>query len=178
VTDVHDVATRSRNMSAIRGENTRPELAVRKALHAAGFRYRLHSRVLPGKPDLVLPKYRAVIFVHGCFWHRHGCSAFKMPAERADFWQRKLQANVDRDRHVQEQLMQQGWRVAQVWECSLRGRNRQPIGVLASTLGDWLGSDLLSIEQIGIAGYAGEHEQDRAIKLWTNTSSSRRSGKS
>lgn len=159
MTDVHDAATRSRNMRAIRGENTRPEMAVRKALHAAGFRYRLHSRLLPGKPDLVLPKYRAVIFVHGCFWHRHDCSAFKMPAERADFWQRKLQANVDRDRRVRGQLMQQGWRVALVWECSLGGRNNISINVVASSLGDWLRSDSPSIEQSESVECAGKHER-------------------
>ena len=152
--DVHDAATRSRNMRAIRGKNTRPELAVRRALHAAGFRYRVHSRNLPGKPDLVLPKYRAVIFVHGCFWHKHECRAFRIPKERADFWRNKLQANVDRDRRILENLMQQGWRVAQVWECSLRGRNKLSINVVASSLSAWLRSDSPSMEQSERVGCA------------------------
>ena len=133
-------------MRAIRGKDTRPEMVVRKALHAAGFRFRLHRRDLPGKPDLVLPRDRAVIFVHGCFWHQHDCSAFKMPDERGDFWRTKFQANVARDRYVRDQLLQQGWRVAQVWECSLRGRNKLGIDVVASSLADWIRSDSGSIE--------------------------------
>ncbi|SOC89897.1 T/G mismatch-specific endonuclease [Ensifer adhaerens] len=112
-------------MSGIRGTNTRPELQVRKALHAAGFRYRLHERKLPGKPDLVLPKYRAVIFVHGCFWHGHGCHLFRMPSSNSVFWQEKIAGNVARDKVAVDRLRESGWRVATVWECALKGKTRR-----------------------------------------------------
>lgn len=133
-------------MRAIRGKDTRPEMAVRSALHAAGFRYRLHARELPGKPDIVLPKYRAVVFVHGCFWHQHDCSAFKMPANRQEFWREKIGGNVRRDEAVREKLLNQGWRVALVWECSLRGRNKLSMDGIVSSLSAWLGSGIASIE--------------------------------
>ncbi|PSJ22143.1 very short patch repair endonuclease [Halomonas sp. ND22Bw] len=121
MTDVVDSETRSRMMSAIRGKNTSPELAVRRYLHARGFRFRLHRRDLPGNPDLVLPKYRLVIFVHGCFWHRHeGCFYATSPATRKDFWRRKLDGNVERDRRQQAELIETGWRVLVIWECGLK----------------------------------------------------------
>ncbi|WP_064701333.1 very short patch repair endonuclease [Halomonas caseinilytica] len=119
--DIVDAKTRSRMMSAIRGKNTSPELAVRRYLHARGFRYRLHRRDLPGNPDLVLPKYRLVIFVHGCFWHRHeGCFYATSPATRKDFWRRKLDGNVERDRRQQAELIEASWRVLVIWECGLK----------------------------------------------------------
>lgn len=108
-------------MSAIKGKNTSPELAVRRYLHARGFRFRLHRRDLPGKPDLVLPKYRLVIFVHGCFWHRHeGCFYATSPATRKDFWKRKLDGNVARDKQQQAEFVDSGWRVMVIWECGLK----------------------------------------------------------
>lgn len=104
-------------MSGIRGKNTKPELVVRKHLHRAGLRFRLHAR-LPGRPDLVFPKYRAVVFVHGCFWHRHpGCRHAATPANNALFWQEKFEANVKRDVRVARQLQDAGWRVLVVWSC-------------------------------------------------------------
>lgn len=121
MTDIVDSQTRSRMMSGIRGKNTKPELALRRSLHALGFRYRLHARGIPGKPDIVMPKYRAVIFVHGCFWHRHaGCRYATVPATRPEFWVDKFDANVVRDAAVQSALREAGWRVGVVWECVLR----------------------------------------------------------
>lgn len=123
--DIVDPATRSRMMAEIRGRDTKPEIAVRRALHALGFRFRLHDRRLPGRPDLVLPRYRVAIFVHGCFWHRHaGCRFATTPATRPDFWQQKFDANVTRDAQQKETLIASGWRVATVWECALRGDSR------------------------------------------------------
>ena len=117
--DIVDQATRSRMMAAIKGTNTKPEILVRRALHAAGFRFRLHVRNLPGKPDIVLPKYRIAIFVHGCFWHGHDCRNFRMPKTRSAFWRRKIRGNQKRDDQAQELLKSSGWRVATVWECAV-----------------------------------------------------------
>jgi len=114
--------TRSRIMAAIRGADTRPELRLRRALHRMGFRYRLHDRRLPGTPDLVLPRRRAVVLVHGCFWHRHpGCRYATVPATREDFWTGKFAATVARDARTLAALRGAGWRVAVVWECALKG---------------------------------------------------------
>jgi DNA mismatch endonuclease (patch repair protein) len=108
-------------MAAIGGRDTAPELALRRALHAMGFRYRLHSRKLRGRPDIVLPRYHAVVFVHGCFWHRHeGCRFATTPATRTAFWNAKFAVNVARDAEVKRELLREGWRVATVWECALR----------------------------------------------------------
>ncbi|MCW4455774.1 very short patch repair endonuclease [Flavobacterium sp. MXW15] len=120
--DVVDRATRSRMMSGIRGKNTKPELIVRSFLHRAGLRFRLHAK-LPGKPDLVLPKHRTVVFVHGCFWHRHeGCRFSTTPANNAAFWQEKFADNVRRDARVKQQLRELGWRVLVIWSCQLNER--------------------------------------------------------
>src|SRR5690554_2847611 len=100
MTDVHSPAIRSKNMAAIKGKDTKPEIKIRKMLHAAGFRFRLHAKELPGKPDLVFPKYKAAIFVHGCFWHRHDCSHFKMPKSNRDFWEVKFGKNQKNDKLV------------------------------------------------------------------------------
>lgn len=106
-------------MSRIRGQDTKPEVLLRKALHASGFRYRLHDKRLPGKPDLVLPHYKAVVFVHGCFWHCHpGCKASHVPKTNAAFWESKFSRNVARDARNVNELMALGWRVFTVWECS------------------------------------------------------------
>lgn len=119
--DVVDTATRSRMMAGIGARDTLPEHAVRRYLHAAGLRFRLHDRKLPGRPDLVFPARKTVVFVHGCFWHRHaGCRFATTPATRPAFWQRKFMSNVDRDRRVVESLSFMGWRVLVVWECEIR----------------------------------------------------------
>ena len=114
-------SVRSRNMAAIRGKDTAPELAVRRILHAMGLRFRLHRKDLPGRPDIVLPKHRTVVFVNGCFWHRHeGCRYTTTPSTRQEFWQSKFAANVERDGRNRTDLQQLGWRVIVVWECELR----------------------------------------------------------
>lgn len=136
--DVVDSSTRSRMMSGIKGKNTKLEWQVRQALHGQGFRYSLHRKDLPGKPDLTLAKYRAVVFVHGCFWHVHrGCGLAKIPSTRPEFWREKLFANRARDaRHVDE-LRRAGWRVAIVWECALRRDAERTL----RCLGEFLRSD-------------------------------------
>lgn len=119
--DIVDGATRSRMMSSIQGKNTQPEMVIRRFLHRKGFRYRLHKKDLPGKPDLVLSRFRLVIFVHGCFWHRHkDCFYATSPATRKDFWQYKLEGNVKRDNSQQRNLIESGWRVLIIWECGIR----------------------------------------------------------
>lgn len=119
--DVVDSATRSRMMSGIRSKDTKPEMTVRRYLHANGFRYRLHTSTLPGSPDLVLPKYKVAIFVHGCFWHRHpSCRYATTPTSNVEHWTRKFTANTERDARKLTALEDAGWRVIVVWECELR----------------------------------------------------------
>jgi DNA mismatch endonuclease, patch repair protein len=114
-------AERSERMSRIKGKNTKPELTVRSLIHRAGYRYRLHGKGLPGRPDLVFSKRRKVIFVHGCFWHRHdGCRLARLPKSRLDFWQSKLDANAERDKEVERQLSALGWKVLTIWECEVK----------------------------------------------------------
>lgn len=123
-TDVHTPEVRSYNMSRIRGRDTRPELFIRRGLHARGFRFRLQVRELPGRPDLVFPRRSAVLFVHGCFWHGHSCHLFRMPATRQDFWASKIATNKARDARSYEALAARGWRTLTLWECAIRGRSR------------------------------------------------------
>lgn len=143
--DTVDRETRSRMMSGIRSKNTKPEVLVRVALHKMGFRYRKNVRSLPGTPDIVLKKYRAVIFVHGCFWHGHDCHYFKTPATRTDFWMKKIIGNQLRDKQVLKKLRESGWRTRVVWECSLRGsENMKKLEKLIDKLASWimLGSNI------------------------------------
>jgi DNA mismatch endonuclease (patch repair protein) len=132
-------------MSGIRGRNTKPEILIRSLLHRRGFRFRLHVSDLPGKPDIVLPRYHAVIFVHGCFWHGHDCPMFKWPSTRPDFWRNKIERNRANDRKASDALLASGWRVGIVWECALRGPGKNIEYVLCS-LSDWLHSDAQLIE--------------------------------
>lgn len=118
--DTVSPAVRSRMMAGIRATDTKPEMIVRRALHAAGFRYVLHDRRLSGRPDVVLPRWRAVIFVNGCFWHGHACRYFRLPASRPEFWSAKIEANRSRDAVALAALAASGWRAATVWECALR----------------------------------------------------------
>ena len=121
--DVHSPETRSFNMSQIKGKNTKPEERVRKYLFAHGYRYRKNVRELPGKPDIVLPKYRTCIFVNGCFWHKHeGCKYFVWPKNNAEFWRKKIDGNVKRDLRQQNELQLQGWNVIVIWECDIKHR--------------------------------------------------------
>jgi DNA mismatch endonuclease (patch repair protein) len=136
--DVLTPEQRRRCMAKIGGRNTKPEIVLRKALFAAGFRYRLHQRELPGTPDLVFPKYRATVFVHGCFWHGHGCALFVAPETNREFWLKKIAGNRARDERAVAALGESGWRVMTVWECGLRGRNRLPVEKLAARIAKWL----------------------------------------
>jgi len=121
--DVVDKATRSRMMSSIQGKNTKPELLVRKYLHSRGLRFRLHAKELPGKPDLIFPKYKVVVFVHGCFWHQHPrCKFAVVPASNVEFWEQKLGANRERDQRNKRMLKALGWRALTIWECQLDDR--------------------------------------------------------
>lgn len=125
-------------MSGIRSKNTRIEVNLRKALFAQGFRYRINDARLPGKPDIVLSRHRAVVFVHGCFWHGHDCALFRLPASNTDFWRTKIDTNRERDKRVLRELVMLGWRVAVVWECALRGSRRLAAGDPACMLSSWL----------------------------------------
>ncbi|CAM9289035.1 unnamed protein product, partial [Ectocarpus sp. 12 AP-2014] len=131
-------------MSRIKGKDTVPELLVRKPLFALGYRYRLHAKDLPGKPDLVFPKYGAVIFVHGCFWHGHDCHLFKWPSTRPDFWHRKIERNRQRDILSESLLTESGWRVLNVWECAIKGKSRRPLEDVIEEIHHWLSSDQLN----------------------------------
>lgn len=126
-------------MSGIRASNTKPEMLVRNLLHREGFRFRLHRKDLPGKPDIVLPRYRAVIFVHGCFWHQHNCNLFKMPKTNESFWRAKLAGNRLNDQKAREALLASGWRVAIVWECAIRTARKNPAS-LRRVLDEWIKS--------------------------------------
>lgn len=118
--DTRSPEARSRIMRSVGTRNTGPELTVRRMLHAAGYRFRLHRRDLPGRPDIVLARHRTAIFVHGCYWHAHGCSKGQPPKSKLDYWQPKLDANVSRDRLNVEKLEQLGWRVMVIWQCELK----------------------------------------------------------
>ena len=138
MSDVLSPAQRSYCMSRIRGKNTKPEYIVRKGLFALGFRYRLHVRSLPGCPDLVFPKYRAVVFVHGCLWHRHNCKLFQWPKTNAAFWREKIIGNSRRDKRHLRELKADGWRVLTLWECTLRKRHTEKVETAIARVARWL----------------------------------------
>jgi DNA mismatch endonuclease, patch repair protein len=133
--DVHDKLTRSFNMSQIKNKNTKPEILVRKFLFSKGFRYRINDKKLPGKPDLVLPKFKSVILIHGCFWHAHSnCKYFKMPKTNRDFWENKILINTLRDARVKNELGELGWKVFILWECELKGDKHSILSKLVEDL--------------------------------------------
>jgi DNA mismatch endonuclease, patch repair protein len=138
VTDVHNVEQRSRNMAAIRGKDTKPEIQIRHGLFSRGYRYRLHCSGLAGKPDLVFPKYRAAIQVQGCFWHKHDCRYFKWPATRPEFWRQKIEGNVARDQRALYQLKIDGWRALVIWECALKKCSPSEFEELLDQVERWL----------------------------------------
>ena len=145
--DVVSPADRSRMMAGIKGKNSQPELLVRRMLFASGYRFRLHRRDMPGTPDIVMPRRKVAIFVHGCFWHHHqGCRYAKMPATRPSFWKAKLEANVERDRRAVEKLQALGWRVLCVWECSTR--DAEAAAGLQGAMNSWIESS----ERLGEIG--------------------------
>jgi len=124
--DVHVKATRSYNMSRIKGKDTKPEMVVRRFLFANGFRYRLHVKKLPGKPDIVLPKYKTVIFINGCFWHGHeGCKYFVVPKTRTEWWLEKIEKTIENDKIKQQELINLGWHIIAIWECKLKPNFRE-----------------------------------------------------
>lgn len=144
VSDIVDQKTRSRMMANIKGKNTKPEMAIRSALHRTGYRFRLHPKDLPGRPDIVLPKHRAVVFVNGCFWHGHFCSLFKWPKTREEFWREKILSNKKRDERNVKALLADGWKVCIVWECSIRKRQENDVKETVANLVAWIGgSDAL-----------------------------------
>lgn len=149
MTDVVSPEVRSRMMSGIRGFDTKPELFLRKGLHARGFRFRLHERKLPGSPDLVFKRYRAVLFAHGCFWHGHNCPLFKWPKNRADFWREKINRNRRNDNRVETNLTKENWRCGVVWECALRGPTRLAAPQVLDECANWILSDTMRLEIAG-----------------------------
>lgn len=148
--DVHSPETRSKNMAAIKGHDTKPEVLIRKALHRAGFRYRLHAKDLPGKPDIVFPRHQAVLFINGCFWHHHHCHLFKWPQTRREFWEKKITGNTANDQKKVRMLEELGWRVGIVWECALKGKHRIDHDVAIQKLTEWLQSDQKELEIQGL----------------------------
>ncbi|MDT3687392.1 MAG: very short patch repair endonuclease [Pseudorhodoplanes sp.] len=136
--DIVSPEVRSRMMAGIRGKNTKPELLLRHGLHALGFRFRLHGKNLPGRPDIVFPKHRAVIFVHGCFWHGHDCPLYRLPATRTEFWRQKITRNKNVDIRVEQAIEALGWRQGVVWECALKGRHRRPLSQVIQKCAVWL----------------------------------------
>ncbi|NIL17286.1 very short patch repair endonuclease [Pseudomonas sp. AN3A02] len=147
--DIVDIETRSRMMAKIRSKNTSPELLIRKALHARGFRFRVHVKNLPGTPDLVLPKYNAAIFIHGCFWHGHDCRYFKAPRTRPEFWTEKIGKNNERDKRQLAAIQALNWRVLVIWECAVRHMNKDKTSLLIDETISWLlqGPKLLEIDE-------------------------------
>jgi DNA mismatch endonuclease (patch repair protein) len=147
--DVLTPEQRQRNMSRIRGRDTKPELLLRRGLHAAGLRFRLHTARLPGRPDLVFPRYRAAILVHGYFWHGHDCPLFKLPATRSEFWESKIAGNRMRDTRNLLALRAAQWRVLTVWECCLKGPARQPLAQVIQSCAAFLRGDVQCAELRG-----------------------------
>jgi DNA mismatch endonuclease, patch repair protein len=141
--DVLTLEQRRFNMSRIRGRDTKPELILRLGLHSRGLRFRLHRKDLPGCPDLVFPYYRAVVFVHGCFWHGHNCRMFKLPATRTEFWATKIEGNRTRDARALMSLAGAGWRSLVLWECALRGPSRRPVEAVLDEVEGWLRTEEL-----------------------------------
>lgn len=144
--DIVSPEQRSRMMSGIRGKDTKPEMVLRRGLHALGFRFRLHDRKLPGTPDLVFPKYHAVILVHGCFWHGHDCHLFRLPGSRTEFWRMKIDRNRAVDVRTELALHNAGWRVGTVWECAMRGKGRLSMENILEVCSAWLKSDASELE--------------------------------
>jgi DNA mismatch endonuclease, patch repair protein len=136
-------------MSGIRGKDTKPEMMLRSGLHGRGFRFRIHGSALPGKPDLVFPKHRAVLFAHGCFWHGHECHLFKWPKSREEFWRTKIGQNRERDQAALIKLRQNGWRIGEVWECALKGRTRLSVADVLDRCETWLRSEDPVLEVTG-----------------------------
>lgn len=152
--DTVDKVTRSRIMSRVGQRDTAPEMRLRSALHRIGLRYRLHDPKLPGSPDLIFPRFHTVVFVHGCFWHAHGCRFSTTPSTRKDFWAEKFAANRARDKRDVDILLADGWRVLVVWECALKGKRGLPEEAVARHVALWLKG---SGKRVEIGGSEGAH---------------------
>ena len=152
MTDIVDKKTRSRMMAGIKGKDTQPELVIRKALFAKGFRYRLHSTKIPGTPDIIFSRFRALIFINGCFWHGHDCHLFKWPSSNITFWESKIRRNQEKDKKNYEILKKNSWRILVVWECALKGRKKIDLVSLIEWVQDWL---LHSNKSCEISGKGG-----------------------
>jgi len=160
MTDILTAAQRSALMARIRGRDTKPEMVVRRMLHGLGFRYRLHRRDLPGRPDIALPRWKAIVQVNGCLWHGHDCPAFKMPASNRAFWQGKIRRNQERDASTTASLAAAGWRVMTVWECALRGAGKLQPDAFGEAMAVFIRSEEtaseLAGEQLGRPGMPGQ----------------------
>lgn len=163
--DTIDSETRSRNMSHIRSKNTKPELLVRSALFRRGFRFRVNCKKLPGHPDIVLPKYHAVIFINGCFWHGHeNCVNFRLPGTRTDFWREKIKGNVIRDKKERELLHKNGWRICIVWECRIRTKKElNTLDAVIDEMSSWIKSSRTFLEIRSESTYRIKQEYTAAV---------------
>lgn len=134
MSDLKNKEQRSRNMGAIKSSNTLPEIYIRKLLHSEGFRYRINKKSLPGKPDIVLARYKTIVFIHGCFWHKHSCYLGTTPKSNVDFWIKKLDSNVIRDRQNIHSLLEARWKVIIIWGCAIKGKHKLPESTMKSLL--------------------------------------------
>lgn len=134
-------------MAGIRGKNTKPEMIIRTGLHRRGFRFLVHDKRLPGKPDLVFPKWRSAIFVNGCFWHGHECHLFKLPSTRTEFWRDKISANKRRDQTTLVDIEAMGWRALSVWECEIKNRPKEEIETVLSRCQNWLTGGVPQVQE-------------------------------
>lgn len=180
--DIVDKETRSRIMRSVPQRDTAPEVRLRHALHRLGFRYRLHGAHLPGRPDLIFPKYEAAVFVHGCYWHAHGCRYSTRPATRAEFWESKFRANKARDARVVSELLAMGWRVLLVWECAMKPAREEVLQQVAAAVSSWLDQTDCMFGQIDARGLATELPDHATIASITQeadrgATTSRSSGK-
>ena len=138
MTDSISVERRSQIMALVGSKDTKPELLIRKGLHARGFRYRLHVKELPGKPDLVFPRYKSVILINGCFWHGHSCQLYRFPKSNTNYWKQKIARNIERDTSNRQSLHDEGWRVLTIWECALKGREKLELEQVVALAAAWL----------------------------------------
>ncbi|MCV9880616.1 very short patch repair endonuclease [Brenneria izbisi] len=150
--DVHNPSIRSKNMKAIRNHDTAIEIKLTTILEDLGFEFRTQVKDLPGRPDFVIDEYRKIIFTHGCFWHRHECYLFKVPATRTGFWMKKIGQNVSRDKNICEKLRSDGWHIMVIWECAIKGRLKLSVQELSERVEEWIcaGSDSVEIDTKGI----------------------------
>ncbi|MDD3013714.1 MAG: very short patch repair endonuclease [Candidatus Gastranaerophilales bacterium] len=147
--DIVTPEKRSKMMAGIKGKDTKPEKIIRKGLFARGYRYKLHDKTLPGKPDIIFPKKKILIFVHGCFWHKHNCHLFKWPSSRQDFWKEKIEGNYKRDKENIKTLENAEWRVLIIWECALKGKTKLSEDDALNSIEDWIKSNTKEMQITG-----------------------------